>query len=159
MKVWCVRAASGHYAQNFRDGGYVAVYYEIAEPFPTGGSRDSFKTLYQKYNPDDIKRRAGQNAGQIFRFSEKIQPGHFVITPLSQGTDELYYGKVAGPCRFISAPDDGCDYRHRRKVEWRDGTLLRSDFSQEFQTIIRSDQHTVSEVPYVHFLEYLLHQN
>ena len=139
MNVWCVRAKFGEYADNFRNGGYVALDYSIAEKYPIGKGREAFTDIYKKYNPSDKSPIViGQQVGQITRFSESMKPGDYVITP-SSNTDELYYGKVADePYYFVAEPDDGCPYRHRRKVKWSKETALRSMFSVPFQNTIRS---------------------
>ncbi len=40
MNVWVVRAEFGKYADNFRNGGYVALDFDISEPYPVGKQRE-----------------------------------------------------------------------------------------------------------------------
>lgn len=139
MNVWCVRAEFGRYADNFRNGGYIALDYSVSEPYPIGEGREVFVSLYRKYNPDDESKLViGQQVGQITRFCEEIKPGDYVITP-SANTDVLYFGSVLDePYYFEAEPADGCPFRHRRKVKWSRSSASRSTFSVPFQNTIRS---------------------
>jgi restriction system protein len=61
-----------------------------------------------------------------------------VITPAAD-TEWLCYGTLsADPSYFYAAADDGCPYRHRRRVIWSASMLRRSDLSVPFQNTIRS---------------------
>ena len=139
MNVWVVRAEFGKHADNFRNGGYVALDFDISEPYPVGKPREAFVDAFKKYNPSVTSNVVvGQQVGQITRFCESIQVGDYVITP-SDNNDVLYYGRVLDePYYFESAPSDSCPYRHRRNVKWSKQTASRSTFSVPFQNTIRS---------------------
>ena len=49
MNVWVVRAEFGKHADNFRNGGYVALDFDISEPYPIGEQREAFVEAYKKY--------------------------------------------------------------------------------------------------------------
>lgn len=102
-------------------------------------SREELYPLYRPEHPEDTSNIViGQQVGQIARFLLEIQAGDYVITPAAD-TELLHYGQVgADPSYFYAAADDGCPYRHRRRVEWTPGTLRRSDLSVPFQNTIRS---------------------
>ena len=109
MNVWVVRAEFGKHADNFRNGGYVALDFDISEPYPIGEPREAFVEAFKKYNPSVTSNVVvGQQVGQITRFCESIQAGDYVITP-SDNNDVLYYGRVLDePYYFESAPTDAC---------------------------------------------------
>lgn len=139
VKLWVVRAELGKYADDFRNGGYVAVDYGISEPYPIGKPREAFEDAFKKYNSSVTSNVViGQQAGQITRFCEGLQVGDYVITP-SDNNGVLYYGKVLDePYRYEAEPTDSCPYRHRRSVKWSENTESRSTFSVPFQNTIRS---------------------
>ena len=139
MNVWVVRAEFGKHADKFRNGGYVALDFDISEPYPVGQPREAFVEMFKKHNPSVTSNVViGQQVGQITRFCESIQAGDYVITP-SENNDVLYYGKVLDePYYFEAMPSDSCPYRHRRKVKWNRETASRSTFSVPFQNTIRS---------------------
>lgn len=139
MKVWCVRADFGRYAELFREGGYASLDYSIEEPMEVGSPREKFIELYKKYNPKDTSNVAiGQQSGQLFRFMSEIRPDDYIVTP-SSDIDTLFYGVVLDePYFFDSQPADGCPYRHRRPVRWFKETVSRNSFSVPFQQTIRS---------------------
>ena len=95
--------------------------------------------LYKQAYPKDTSNIViGQQVGQIARFLLEIQAGDYVITP-PRDTEWLHYGVIAlDPSYHYAADGDGCPYRHRRRVEWKEERLKRSDFSVPFQNTIRS---------------------
>jgi restriction system protein len=102
-------------------------------------AREALYPLYKFTYPDETSNIViGQQVGQIARFLIEIQSGDFVITPAAD-TEWLHYGQVEpDPSYFYATGDDGCPYRHRRRVKWAEKTLKRSDFSVPFQNTIRS---------------------
>lgn len=102
-------------------------------------SREELYPLYKKAHPDDTSNIViGQQVGQIARFLLEIQAGDYVITPASD-TDRLHYGVVApDPSYLYAKGDDGCPYRHRRRVNWSAETLKRGALSVPLQNTICS---------------------
>jgi len=137
--VWCVRAEFGTYAKHFVDGGYVAIGWMPEFDLTDIKSRDTLYPLYKKAHPDDTSNIViGQQVGQIARFLLEIQANDYVITPAAD-TEWLHYGQIASdPSYYYAAGDDGCPYRHRRRVKWASTPIKRGDFSVPFQNTIRS---------------------
>lgn len=137
--VWCVRADFGTYAKQFLEGGYVAIGWIPDSDLSEIQSRDELYPLYKHVYPLDTSNIViGQQVGQIARFLLEIQGADYVITPAAN-TEWLHYGVVApGRSYFYDAGTDGCPYRHRRRVNWHDKPMRRSDFSVPFQNTIRS---------------------
>lgn len=138
--VWCVRADSGQFTEHFLRGGYAGIgWNEIEHDLGNIHSRDELYPLVRAAFPDITSAIViGNYVGQIARFLLEIQPGDYIITP-ALDTEWLHYGKVEdGPSYFFATTEDGCRYRHRRRVKWAEGRLKRSDFSVPFQNTIRS---------------------
>ncbi len=139
INIWCVRAEFGTYTEHFVGGGYVAIGWMPDTDLSQITSRDELYPPYKAAYPDDTSNIViGQQVGQIARFLLEMQAGDFVITPASD-TELLHYGQLAGdPSYVFATDDDGCPYRHRRRVKWAPQTLKRSNFSVPFQNTIRS---------------------
>ena len=138
--VWCVRAEYGTYTQHFVKGGYVAIGYGMTDiDLSQVTSREDLYPIYKKANPQDTSNIViGQQVGQIARFLLEMKASDYVITP-SADTEHLHYGQIAPDPSYVYAlGDDGCPYRHRRRVEWAGRTMARSEFSVPFQNTIRS---------------------
>jgi predicted Mrr-cat superfamily restriction endonuclease len=137
--VFCVRAEFGSYTRHFVEGGYVAIGWMPYTDLSGILSRDELYPLYKQAHPDDTSNIViGQQVGQIARFLLDISAGDFVITP-SADTESLHYGRVAPDPSYVFANgDDGCPYRHRRRVSWEPKRIKRADFSVPFQNTIRS---------------------
>ncbi len=137
--VWCVRAEFGTYASHFVGGGYFAIGWMPTTDLSVVKSRDELYPLYKLEHPDDTSNIViGQQVGQIARFLLEIMPGDYVITPAAD-TEWLHYGEVlADPSYVFAAGEDGCPYRHRRRVAWSKDRLKRGDLSVPFQNTIRS---------------------
>ena len=102
-------------------------------------SREQLYPLYKSAHPDDKSNIViGQQVGQIARFLLDIKAGDYVLTPAAN-TEFLCYGTVGpDPSYYYFGAEDGCRYRHRRKVRWSKDRLRRGDFSVPFQNTIRS---------------------
>jgi predicted Mrr-cat superfamily restriction endonuclease len=137
--VFCVRAAFGTYTQQFVAGGYVAIGWMENTDLAAITKRDDLYPLYKAAHPEDTSNIViGQQVGQIARFLLEMKPGDYVITPAAD-TELLHYGRLeADPSYFFGSGEDGCPYRHRRRVAWAPNTLKRSDLSVPFQNTIRS---------------------
>ncbi|MFY9268621.1 MAG: restriction endonuclease [Candidatus Manganitrophaceae bacterium] len=137
--LFCVRAEFGTYAQHFVSGGYVAIGWMANTDLSAIATRDELYPLYRAAHPDDTSNIViGQQVGQIARFLLEMKPGDHVITPAAD-TELLHYGRITDdPSYFYATGDDGCPYRHRRRVEWARETLKRSGLSVPFQNTIRS---------------------
>jgi predicted Mrr-cat superfamily restriction endonuclease len=140
INVWCVRANGGLFTEHFLKGGYAGIGWdEITQPLSHIHNRDDLYPIVQAAYPN-LKSSivVGNYVGQIGRFLLEIQAGDYVITPAAD-TEWLHYGRVApDPSYFYTIDDDGCPYRHRRKMVWEKERLRRSDFSVPFQNTIRS---------------------
>lgn len=137
--VWCVRAEFGTYTKQFVDGGYVAIGWLNDRDLSHVKTREELYPIYKKAYPQDTSNIViGQQVGQIARFLLDILPGDYVITPAAD-TEFLHYGKIDNNPTYIYADgNDGCPYRHRRRIEWAKERLKRGDFSVPFQNTIRS---------------------
>jgi restriction system protein len=137
--VFCVRAAFGTYAQRFVAGGYVAIGWMPNTNLAAITSREALYPLYKLEHPDDTSNIViGQQVGQIARFLLEMKAGDYVITPAAD-TELLHHGRLApDPSYIFAKDDDGCPYRHRRRVLWAPETLKRSGLSVPFQNTIRS---------------------
>src|ERR1700689_1488760 len=137
--LFCVRADFGTYTEKFVTGGYVAVGWIPDVDLSGITSREQLYPLYRDAHPDDKSNLVvGQQVGQIARFLLDIKAGDYVITQAAN-TEFLCYGTVgADPSYFYARGDDGCPFRHRRKVEWSTIRLRRGDLSVPFQNTIRS---------------------
>ncbi|HLG17044.1 MAG TPA: restriction endonuclease [Blastocatellia bacterium] len=137
--VWCVRAEFGTYAKHFVAGGCVAIGWMPNTDLSATTTREEIYPLYKAEHPDDTSNIViGQQVGQIARFLLEMEAGDYVITPAAD-TELLHHGRLApDPSYVYSSGDDGCPYRHRRRVEWASETLKRSGFSVPFQNTIRS---------------------
>jgi restriction system protein len=137
--LWCVRAEFGTYTRHFVSGGYVAIGWMPEADLSKVTSREELYPLYKAAYPDDTSNIViGQQVGQIARFLLEMKPEDYVITPAAD-TEYLHFGQIeSDPSYFYAPGDDGCPYRHRRRVAWTQKTLQRSGFSVPFQNTIRS---------------------
>lgn len=138
--VWCVRADGGTFTEHFLRGGYAGIgWSEIDTDLGDITARDELYAVVRAAYPDiQSSIVIGNYVGQLARFLFEIQTGDYIITPAAD-TEWLHYGKVEpNPSYFFAGTEDGCRYRHRRRVEWSKNRLKRGDFSVPFQNTIRS---------------------
>jgi predicted Mrr-cat superfamily restriction endonuclease len=154
MNIYVVRAEFGKYAEEFIQGGYVAIGWLPNINLEHISSRDELYPIYKAENPKDTSNVViGQQVGQIARFLLEIKGGDYVITPAAD-TDYIYYGIMEeGNSYFYNTTKDACPFSHRRKVKWNKDPVMRNQFSVPFQNCIRATL-TVFQVPYLkNFLE------
>ncbi len=138
--VWCVRADGGRFAEHFRRGGYAAIgWREIEQDLSHVRTREDLYPIVQAAYPGvQSSIVLGNYVGQIARFLLEIQAGDYVITPAAD-TEWLYYGVVEpDPSYFYATSEDGCPYRHRRRVTWAAEPLRRSRLSIPLQNTLRA---------------------
>jgi len=138
--VWCVRAESGLYADQFIAGGYIGIGWLPNVDASQVRTREELYPIYKEAHPGDTSTLViGQQVGQIARFLLEIAAGDYVITPAAN-TERLHYGVVAeDPSYYFDPhPTDGCHYSQRRRIRWARETLGRGEFSVPFQNSIRS---------------------
>lgn len=138
-EIYVVRAEFGKYTENFLSGKYVAIGWIKETNLSQITNREELYPIYRKQHPDDRSNVViGQQVGQIARFLLEIKAGDFVITP-SGDTEIIHFGVVEpDPSYYFFTGNDGCPYRHRRKVKWFEKPVKRSAFSVPFQNTIRS---------------------
>lgn len=138
-ELYCVRAEFGKYTEHFLKGNYIAIGWLSDNDLSRIADRDELYPLYKSANPSDTSNIViGQQVGQIARFLLEIKAGDFVITPAAN-TEYIYYGIVEpDPSYFYSNSEDGCPFKHRRKIKWSKTPVQRSAFSVPFQNTIRS---------------------
>ena len=137
--VFCVRADFGTFTKNFLEGGFVGIGWIPEADLSLVSTREEVYPLYRAAYPQDTSNIVvGQQVGQIARFLFEMKARDYVITP-APDTERLHYGRLREePSYFHSAGDDGCRYRHRRRVEWSTATIKRSGLSVPFQNTMRS---------------------
>lgn len=138
--IFCVRADFGQYTDDFIRGGYVAIGWIREFDLSHITTRDEIYPLYKKVHPDDTSNIViGQQVGQISRFLLEIQSGDYVITP-ARDTNYLYYGVVEKNSYYYETDStkDNCPYVHRKKIQWNNDPVLRSEFSVPFQNTMKS---------------------
>lgn len=134
--VWVVRADSGAYANHFAEGGYAGIGWNLGSPSVVA-EKAAITQAYRRIYQEDSNVMVGVNVGQIDRFLHKIESGDYILTPTAN-TQLLLYGKVTEEHPYYDETrDDGCPYAYRRKVDWADRQLRRSEFSESFKNTIR----------------------
>jgi len=138
-EIWCVRADYGKYTDAFVEGGYAAIGWLPDTNLADIETREELYPLYKEAYPKDTSNIViGQQVGQIARFLLEIKAGDYVVTP-DANTEFLRYGVVGpSPSYFYANGDDGCPFRHRKRVVWSESHLRRFDMSVPFQNTMRS---------------------
>lgn len=136
--IFCVRAEYGTYSKDFLEGNYTSIGWLPDNDLSEITSRDELYPLYKSAYPDDTSNVViGQQVGQIGRFLLEIKAGDYVILP-AKNTEIIYYGVIQESSYFYWEGEDGCPYKHRKKVKWHSEPIQRSFFSVPFQNTIRS---------------------
>lgn len=137
--IYCVRGNGGEFTEEFKNGGYVAIGWSKLGNLSFFGDKEEIKEKYKEVYPDeDSEYVIGQKVGEIYRFYSEIEGEDYVITPC-KNTDYVYYGTVEKDAYYFEEnPKDNCPYSNRKKVNWCDEKIQRSEFSIPLQYSLRS---------------------
>lgn len=127
MSYYLVRVGEGSkYVEEGRRGGFIAVGWNEVSNIVSLGSLEKIKNALGRTSYKYSSAQIAAQAGQLFRFALEMQNGDIVISPIGEG--EYVVGKV-GDYYFDEKPENGCQYKHRRKVEWQKVTISKEDMS------------------------------
>ena len=136
--VWVVRSEYGKYTDHFIEGGYVGGGWLPEDDLSEIKNRSEIEDIYRQRHPEQSNSVVGSYVGQTAIFLLDIQAGDYVITPPSD-TKWLRFCKVKDGSYYYSKNDsDGCPFPHRRRVEWDERLLRRSEFSIPFRHSLRA---------------------
>lgn len=98
---------------------------EVGDLSKIAPDRDAFKKKYTETYPDAKKMSIATSAGMLYRFSNEVQIGDYIVFP-SKINREINIGTVESD--YIYDPDTE-SYVQQRKVKWLKH-LPRTAFSQ-----------------------------
>lgn len=127
MSYYLVRVGEGaKYIYEAHKYGYIAIGWSDVPPLDSLDSLDAIKREvalhYSHYSPSQV----GAQSGQLHRFGHLMRLKDIVISPFK---DKSYLVGVIGDYYYEENPQDGCDFKHRRKVAWRKETIFKEDMS------------------------------
>jgi len=130
MALWLVRAGrhGEHEAKFLADNRLYLTWSELDRDLSKLSSRTELDALLAEVYPDATPALRRNNAGQIWTFSHRMQPGDWVIVP-SKSKPVLNVAEITGPYVFQAAAEDA--YYHYRAVKWVGRDVPRSTFSQD----------------------------
>ena len=97
---------------------------------PADSSLDVIREALRAKDPELSNHSLGNQAGSIFRFITKVQPGDLVLMP---DRDDLYIGTIAGPAEYLAEEGEWT-----RPVDWMQDPVERSDVSPALYSRLRS---------------------
>lgn len=126
MSYYLIRIGEGSkYTEEGRRNNFVAVgWNEVADLQILNSLEEIKKSLSKHYNYSPAQIAA--QAGQLYRFGLEITSRDVILSPLGGG--EYLVGN-AGEYFFEKNPKGTCPYKHRRKVSWKDKTILKEDMT------------------------------
>lgn len=165
MSYYLVRIGEGSkYVEEGQKDGFIAVGWNEVSDLVSLGNLNKIKEALGKTSYRYTPAQIAAQSGQLFRFALEMQNGDTVISPIGAG--EYIVGKV-GDYYFDKNPAKDCPYKHRRRVEWLDGTILKEDmstnlayslgatltifsldkYSQELSNLISGEKYTPADKP------------
>ncbi|TQV87599.1 restriction endonuclease [Aliikangiella coralliicola] len=131
---WMVRAGrGGRLFQQFSDGGFVAVGWNLLAPLDQYQDKAEIKAAYVRNYGNDKPSKTGNSVAIIDKFVN-IKTGDYVVT-YEPKTRNYLVGEDLGQYLFLDTNVD--DYRNIRKVNWL-GTVKRDCLSDDAQRSLTS---------------------
>ena len=123
----------GSFADQCKSEGFIGADFEIFEDL-TKNLPENWREFNKKYipvlmkaNPEKSKVGAGLSCGALWTICKGLQIGDIILSPNGRG--EYYVGEITGSYYYVP---DGI-LPHRRKVQWYDKTIARTDMSEELR--------------------------
>lgn len=123
----------GMYAEQCLKEGFIGADFDIRQDLSSSLPNEwkdfnkKFIPIYLKANPDKGKVSAGLSCGMLWTICKGLQVGDVVITP--DGNGQYYVGSITGGYYYV---ENGV-LPHRRRVEWLQRKITRTDMSQELR--------------------------
>lgn len=125
--------SAGCYAKECRVEGYIGADFDINEDL-TANLTDSYKPFgviyvpkYLETHKEKSKTSAGLSCGFLWTICKGLRVGDVVLSPSGNGT--YFVGTIVGD--YYYEPDTNLP--HRRKVQWLDVEIRRSDMSKDLK--------------------------
>lgn len=115
-------------------GKFIAIGWGGSGDLARIGSWDGVKDALREMRYDATERTLGNHAGSIWSFLHDLKRGHLVVCPDREGDADVWYVGEVRSARpyFVSKPEDGCWFEHRREVRWHDRLITHDDRVQIF---------------------------
>jgi restriction system protein len=134
------------YVPQARRGNFIAIGWNELPDLKAWAQREGedqkglweeFRVFYKLRYPSDTSIQSGIQAGQVWSFVIGMKPGDIVLVR-EPPKGKVHIAEVAGAYQFAAAPEDGCEYRHRRKVRWIREDVDREALPEGLKTSLRS---------------------
>jgi len=131
MALWLNRAGShGEYEKAFFDNSRIYLTWNGLKYDLSG--LETMRELYDllpEFYPDWSKGKRTQYTGQIWSFSQRMEPGDWVVLPGKLKRGVIHIGEITGPYVFDPKAED--PYYHYRNVKWIATNIPRTNFDQD----------------------------
>ena len=133
MAVWVVRAGPDGISEEMAlSEGLVAITFHIKQPVTEfAGQLDLREVIETQFG--EPRRRAGNFAGQLWRFAQEISYGDMIVLPRKR-PKVIAVGRVSGDYKY--RPELGVP--HTRAVDWIAREIPRVDFQRALPKAISS---------------------
>lgn len=129
MAVWLVRAGQRGEQENFAlEHGVAVVGWEELPDLGSVKSREELEAICFQTYPDAKRNTIINWVGQLWAFTNRIQPKDLVVLPL-KSRSAIAIGVVTGPYQF--QPANAPETRHTLPVQWLQTDLPRTAFDQD----------------------------
>src|SRR6266568_2922194 len=113
---WLIRVGEGgKYSEIARKNNFVAIGWNDLGDLDQVSSRDEIRKAIEKSYIGLSPAKLASQVGQVSRFYLEMLTGDIVLMPTGEGTYDV--GTI-GEYNFVSEPNDGCPFRHRRSIVW-----------------------------------------
>ncbi len=128
MTLWLVRAGrDGENETLFAEENRVGVGLGVSEDIGQL-TRDEIAVKYRERNPEDSNARVGSRVGQLWRFSQSIENGDYIVVPFKQKR-AIRIAKVVGDYQFDRTFSETVP--HTRRIEWVSEEIPRTSLDQD----------------------------
>lgn len=135
--AWLTRGGEGGEREEraLAEGLVFIGWPELGEITDRTGREDLREAVRDAY-PEISEKIISNWTGQLWRFTQQMQPGDLVVMPTHTNPGRVAIGQITGPYEYRPAEDSG--FRHVRRVTWMRTDVPRESFQPDLRNSIGS---------------------
>jgi len=135
-KVWVVRADGGKLTDEFIDGDFASIGWEMGD-LRSATTLDAVRQAYDREHPRKLATAAANVSNQIHAFMNEMNAGDLVLTP-TRNSGVVRFGELCQDAAVYAEPTDAHQHVNRRKVCWSPRFIRRALLPDSTRAALRN---------------------
>ena len=135
-KVWMVRAGGGSLTDEFVEGRFVSIGWDMGD-LTAAKTLPDVRQAHDEMHPGKLKSAAANVSAQIHAFMNEMQAGDVILTP-SLDSGVLRFGELTEDDPYFEEPNDAHRHANRRKIRWSSKHIRRARLPESIRATLKN---------------------